>query len=848
MIRKLRAGHDAAAGRAASRRRPRSRRWSRALETAMDTAAALAPEPGLASVPAPEPRRVRRRGARPARPRRRRQRVPAGRHDQRRLRQRRRRAELLAAADAGLSARGQPDQPAGRRRPQRERHLGHLQDRAQPLADGAGPTARRSARAAARRWSTSSRPTATTCIKTAMVYAALGGLFGRTPLLAMGFKEQVDVSVNGERVALLDVSPAMTETDFGQNKGQNGMELRTPPIHIKAGPHRISAAFIQRLDGPVDDLMAPIENTAEGGDGYGIDDAAAHARHDHPRADERHRRVRDGEPAPRLHLPARPRRLEEEACADRRSSRTSSRARTAARARRRASSDAMQFYAQGRKSGDFENGIRMALQSILVSPQFLFRLEGAAPAAAARRAPTASPIDDLAVAAVVLPVGHRARRRARSTAAGAGRLQTRAGAREAGAAACSPTARSEALSTRFASQWLRLQDLDKLQPEFTAYPQFDETLRDAMRRETAAVLRQHRARGSQRARPADGRLQLRQRAAGPPLRHRRTSTAAAFRRVTLPRLSPRAARPGQHPDAHVGGRPHLAGAARQVGDGSAARHAAAAAAARRAGARRVGEGHRPAASACRRGSAWKSIARARACTSCHRVIDPLGLALDNFDVTGAWRIKDNEVPVDSVGDLYDGTQMDGPAGLRDALLRPLRHGAAQLHREPDDLRARPAARVHRHAGGARHRQRRREARQPPVGVRARRRQQRGVPHERRRTRPTSRHDRRRALRSDERSGHDGSQGDAGHVHHAASTCPRRTALKGMGVTLALPFLDAMAPVAARAQARARPPRRRCGWSPSRWCTARPAARRSASRRTCGRRPASGATSTWRRRA
>ena len=40
-----------------------------------------------------------------------------------------------------------------------------------------------------------------------------------------------------------------------------------------------------------------------------------------------------------------------------------------------------------------------------------------------------------------------------------------------------------------------------------------------------------------------------------------------------------------------------------------------------------------------------------ACTSCHKVIDPLGLALENFDVTGAWRIKDNEVPVDAVGEL-----------------------------------------------------------------------------------------------------------------------------------------------------------------------------------------------------
>ncbi|HEV3140085.1 MAG TPA: DUF1585 domain-containing protein, partial [Vicinamibacterales bacterium] len=57
------------------------------------------------------------------------------------------------------------------------------------------------------------------------------------------------------------------------------------------------------------------------------------------------------------------------------------------------------------------------------------------------------------------------------------------------------------------------------------------------------------------------------------------------------------------------------------------------------------------------------------CASCHRVIDPLGLALENFDVTGAWRIKDNEVPVDSIGDLYDGTKMNGPSGLRDALLK-----------------------------------------------------------------------------------------------------------------------------------------------------------------------------------
>jgi hypothetical protein len=57
-----------------------------------------------------------------------------------------------------------------------------------------------------------------------------------------------------------------------------------------------------------------------------------------------------------------------------------------------------------------------------------------------------------------------------------------------------------------------------------------------------------------------------------------------------------------------------------------------------------------------------------ACTSCHRVIDPLGLALENFDVVGAWRIKDNGVAVDTAAKLYDGADLDGPASLRQALI------------------------------------------------------------------------------------------------------------------------------------------------------------------------------------
>jgi hypothetical protein len=58
-----------------------------------------------------------------------------------------------------------------------------------------------------------------------------------------------------------------------------------------------------------------------------------------------------------------------------------------------------------------------------------------------------------------------------------------------------------------------------------------------------------------------------------------------------------------------------------------------------------------------------------ACTSCHRVIDPLGLALEPFDATGKWRVKDGGAVVDASGVLFDGTRIDGPAGLRAAVLR-----------------------------------------------------------------------------------------------------------------------------------------------------------------------------------
>ncbi len=56
------------------------------------------------------------------------------------------------------------------------------------------------------------------------------------------------------------------------------------------------------------------------------------------------------------------------------------------------------------------------------------------------------------------------------------------------------------------------------------------------------------------------------------------------------------------------------------------------------------------------------------CSSCHSVMDPLGFALENFDAVGRWRTLDSGQPIDSSGTLVDGSKVDGPVAMREALL------------------------------------------------------------------------------------------------------------------------------------------------------------------------------------
>jgi hypothetical protein len=77
-------------------------------------------------------------------------------------------------------------------------------------------------------------------LKLGFYYSPTGPLFG----LNQGKGQQIEIAVNGVRAALLDINPAMKLAEDG---------IKTPPIKIQAGPQRISASFIQKFDGPLED-------------------------------------------------------------------------------------------------------------------------------------------------------------------------------------------------------------------------------------------------------------------------------------------------------------------------------------------------------------------------------------------------------------------------------------------------------------------------------------------------------------------------------------------------------------------------------------------------------------------
>jgi len=513
-------------------------------------------------------------------------------------------------------------------------------------------------------------------LKASLHYEPLGGLAGRNTMTAYDIKEQVEFSVNGERVALVDLNTRMSETD-----PKNGLDLVTPPVHIKAGPQRVTAAFVQKLDGPVDDLLMPLENTlADVSITWGVT-MLPHLRDFVVQGPLEVTGVSDTPSRLKIFSCRPTSKAEEESCAAEIVKKLSTQAFRGAPSAADLQ-DAMKFYEQGRAKGGFESGIRLTVQSILMSPRFLFRLEqqpasssNGAIRAAQAGAPVARTVrDGVAYRIADEDIASRLSFFLWGTvpdadlirAASIGSLKTPAGI-EKQVRRMLADRKSEALATRFGSQWLRLQDLDKIFPDYLLYPQYDDTLAKAMKKETElfveSIVREDRSVLDLITADysfVNERLAIHYNIPN--------ITGNAFQRVTLPpyrrgllgqgsiltltsvadRTSPvqrgkwvmevLLASPPPPPPPNV---PALDDSVKANEGG------------KMLSTRERMEQHRANPS----------------CTSCHRVIDPLGLALENFDVTGAWRIKDNEVPVDVVGDLYDGMKMEGPAGLRAALLK-----------------------------------------------------------------------------------------------------------------------------------------------------------------------------------
>jgi mono/diheme cytochrome c family protein len=481
-----------------------------------------------------------------------------------------------------------------------------------------------------------------------------GELFGRTvgPI-------HIEVAIDGARVALLKVDRWISESS------PLGLSVVTDPIPVTAGSRRVSAAFLREFEGVEDDLIKPVEHTladTQIGLGYGVT-TVPHLRNFSITGPFAVRGVSDNAVRSAV-ITCRPATAADETPCARQIL-----GRVAAAAYRRPVSatdinELMPFYAQGAKAGGFDGGMRTALQALMSSLHFIFRLEEA-PATVARGGVYRVNDVDLASRLSFFLWGTIPDQELIDLAAK--RQLSKPAVFDSQVRRMVADPRSEALATRFASQWMRLQDLHKVEPDALDYPYYDETLADAMTRETE-VFFDHLVRAD---RPVTELLTadytfVNERLA----RHYGISgvTGPAFRRV----LYPDATRRGVLGHGSIltltshGNRtsPVLRGKwvlevllgspppppPPNVPDLEA-----------------TGE-----AKNGRLLSVSEQLAAHRAnpaCSSCHNVIDPIGLSLDNFDVDGSWRIKDRGVAVETSSVMYDGTRLSGIGDLRAALLK-----------------------------------------------------------------------------------------------------------------------------------------------------------------------------------
>lgn len=511
-------------------------------------------------------------------------------------------------------------------------------------------------------------------IKLSLTKLSFGQVFGEG---AEG--QELEITLNGERVKLykLDEVPMFfmkaTPASFPPpaplaDPNEERVKM-TPDIHlefklkVKAGPQTLGVTFLQKSYYAIEDLVhRPGASTFDSNIGmqYGYDTVPHLARVD---IIGPYNPTGSGETPSRRRIfvcqPKAP--ADEIPCARRIMSNL------VQRAFRRAPTDTdieslLSFYQRQRnKGGSFESGIEIALRRILADPEFVFRFEyppaNAQPGVPYRVTDTelasrlsfflwsSIPDEELLNLAIQNKLHDPAvlERETRRMLA-----DQRAGV----------------LATNFAGQWLYLRDLKSSNPDPREFPDFDDNLRQAFQRETellfASVM--HEDRSVLDLLDADYTF-VNERLA----KHYGISGVYGpdFRRVAVP-MDARRGLLGQGSMLLVTSNanrtspvqrgkwilqnllgsppplppPNVPPLKENSGDAAAT------------SVRERMEQHRS----------------NPVCAGCHKIMDPIGLALENFDGVGAWRDKDSGVSIDAAGQLVDGTKIDGPASLRKALL------------------------------------------------------------------------------------------------------------------------------------------------------------------------------------
>jgi cytochrome c5 len=471
---------------------------------------------------------------------------------------------------------------------------------------------------------------------------------------------QLEITIDGERVFVAGVGGEednkMSDANFAAAADAIDGRLKTR-VSVKSGPHDVGVAFIRKSSAEYDE---PLQAHTRDHDLQNMNGIPVI---EHIDITGPYEATGSGDtPSRRKVFICRPaNKTEETPCAKKIISTF------ARRAYRQPATAAdvdllMTFYQSGRNNGNFEAGIENALTFLLTAPKFLFRTESDPSNVPAGGIYQVSDIDLASRLSFFLwssiPDDELL------NLAGQGRLKD-AAILDQQVKRMLADSKSDALVRNFAGQWLFLRNLQSSHPDGHEFPNFDDNLRQSFRHETElffeSIMRENRSVLDLLNANYTFVNERLARHYGIP-----NVYGSRFRRVTLTdqtrmgllgqgsiltvtsypnRTSPVLrgkwilenilGTPPPPPPPNV---PPL----KDNEDNARPRSV-----------RELMEEHR----------------KSPACAGCHAVMDPLGFSLENFDGIGEWRTKDQSGPIDASGQLADGTKVEGPVTLRQALLR-----------------------------------------------------------------------------------------------------------------------------------------------------------------------------------